>query len=391
MTLETLEPGQDVETEDGVCYRIERRVPLSGRLGNLPFASLSHFDSNLAALLGREPRVAGCAPQEIAFFDTETTGMGGAGTKIFLAGTGWLEPEAGFFKVVQFFMHDYDGEAALLRALHTELSRFRAVATYNGKRFDWPLFQERLILNRLRLPLPHAHYDVLHPTRRLWRRVATNCALVTLEEELLGHRRAHDVPGEEVPFRYFQYLREQNPSLLLDVFEHNRQDILSLAMLTALNHQVVGSVVDGATPQSSSDLEIDWLSVGRLWESLGKHEEAFRAYHRAIESPASDPAAEALLAVASLFKRTGRNVEAVPYWRRCLESPEPSWRLAALEELAKFEEWRAGRPREAKEYTESALALLSEFTTAPETLRERFEIRRERLTRKSTRQTPRFT
>ena len=385
-TLEEIEPGREVLTDDGPCYRIERRVALDGRHGKFPLASLASFPSELAALLGREPRLQGIAPHEIAFFDTETTGLGGAGTKIFLAGLGWLEPDASAFTVVQFFMRDYEGEAALLRALHAELFRFRAVATYNGKRFDWPLLQERLILNRLRLPLPHPHYDVLYPTRRLWRRQTTNCSLVTLESELLGHRRGADVPGEFVPILYFRFLREQDPSLLSLVFSHNRHDIVSLAVLMAVNHAVASSVdSERSAPDGfGAETEVDWLSVGRLWESLKRPDAALRAYSRGHAAPGAAPAAvESLLAAGSLLKRTGRPREALAHWQRCLDSAEPAHRLEALEELAKFEEWRAGRPEEARGYTEEALTLLSRFTSAPAVWRTRFESRRVRLLRKS--------
>ena len=46
---------------------------------------------------------------------------------------------------------------------------------------------------------------------------------------MLGMRRAGDVPGFEIPARYFQFVRSGDARPLAAVLEHNRLDLLSLA------------------------------------------------------------------------------------------------------------------------------------------------------------------
>ena len=55
----------------------------------------------------------------------------------------------------------------------------------------------------------------------------------TLEQTLCGHTREGDVPGFEIPSRYFHFVRTGDARGLAAVTEHNRLDLLSLAMLAA--------------------------------------------------------------------------------------------------------------------------------------------------------------
>jgi hypothetical protein len=57
--------------------------------------------------------------------------------------------------------------------------------------------------------------------------------LSTLERSVLGFHRLGDVPGFEIPARYFQFLRTGDPGLIAGVLDHNRHDLVSLAVITA--------------------------------------------------------------------------------------------------------------------------------------------------------------
>ena len=59
------------------------------------------------------------------------------------------------------------------------------------------------------------------------------CSLQSLERQIVGLRRRGDVPGFEIPARYFQFVRSGDARPLRAVLEHNRLDLLTLAALTA--------------------------------------------------------------------------------------------------------------------------------------------------------------
>jgi hypothetical protein len=76
-------------------------------------------------------------------------------------------------------------------------------------------------MNRLRPPDPRPRVDLLHCARRVFRHRTNGTPLVQLEEEVLGHVRDHDIPGAEIPERYFRFLSCGDGALLNPVLEHN--------------------------------------------------------------------------------------------------------------------------------------------------------------------------
>ena len=75
------------------------------------------------------------------------------------------------------------------------------------------------------------HIDLLHPSRRIFAHRLENARLSTIETHVLGVKREGDVPGFEIPQRYFDWLQQRDGRLLEDVFKHNRLDIVSMASL----------------------------------------------------------------------------------------------------------------------------------------------------------------
>lgn len=267
------------------------------------------------------PILAGCPlPGPLLFLDLETTGLsGGAGTCAFLVGCGWFAPD-GAFLTRQFVLMRSAAEAGMLSAVARELSRAGSLVTFNGKSFDAPLLETRYLYHRLAWPaaaLPHL--DMLHVARRLWKRDeplagGSSCSLTALEQHRLGHRRHGDVPGVEIPGRYFQFVRSGDARPLTAVFEHNRLDLLSLAALTARALDLVRRGSDDASDPREA------LALGWMYARAGDHESARDAYRRVVAmAPASDVRISALRALAVSARRARRFDEAAAYWRQMLE------------------------------------------------------------------------
>jgi tetratricopeptide (TPR) repeat protein len=82
-------------------------------------------------------------------------------------------------------------------------------------------------------PIHAGHLDLLPFVRRVFRHRMTNARLQTVETELLGMERHHDVGGWEIPGRYLDFLRYGLADPLIEVVRHNREDVRSLARLLA--------------------------------------------------------------------------------------------------------------------------------------------------------------
>jgi uncharacterized protein YprB with RNaseH-like and TPR domain len=167
--------------------------------------------------------------EDMIFYDTETTGLSaGAGSLAFLAGFGRFEE--GAFVIDQYFLSDFPGEREFLGHVAGRLDPRKLYVSYNGKAFDRHLLKSRFLMNGMKIDLPE-HFDLLFPSRSLWRSVVGSCSLSSLETSVLGVRRTIDIPGEEIPDVYFQYLRTGEGTRMGAVVEHHRQDILTLVLL----------------------------------------------------------------------------------------------------------------------------------------------------------------
>jgi uncharacterized protein YprB with RNaseH-like and TPR domain len=371
--LEEIVEGMRIENERGEFFLVETAVHLEVRHGDVPLTRFHAIEPSTVSVLTAEPDLEGFDLRRAVFLDTETTGLaGGAGTAAFLIGVGWVDGER--FRVRQYFMRDYHEEAALLHALAEELRRFDRLVTFNGKMFDVPLLEARFRLNRGCFPLASApHLDLLHPARRLWKARLESCRLQSLEASLMGLRRTGDIPGEEIPQVYFDWVRRRDARMLARVFEHNRQDIVSLAALAVVACQWV--------EEGRAEDPRDVFSLARVLERARLYERSEAEYRRALDLGPGPLRGPALLRLAWRAKRAGEHARAAALWAEAGEAGEvEGWR-----ELAMYHEHRT---RDLDE----ALAAIARGTAivGPESHRdvrawhqaEGFERRRQRLMRK---------
>jgi len=290
---------------------------------------------------------------QMLFLDLETTGLaGGAGTYAFLVGCGWFD--GGTFRLRQFFLSDFGAERALLEAVGELAGNLACIVTYNGKTFDLPLLETRFSLQRMATPFAEiAHVDMLHPARRMWRQEEVECRLTYLEQALCGHERESDVPGFEIPSRYFHYVRSGDARPLQVVLEHNRFDIVSLAMLTARAAQLLEEGPAAAMTAREA------FGLGRLYERAGLMDDALASYRRASGAGMGMMRVEALRATALMLRRLRRYEEAAATWRDLLVTPECSLAYAreASEALAVHHEHRARNLEMARDFAVQSLSL----------------------------------
>jgi uncharacterized protein YprB with RNaseH-like and TPR domain len=364
--------GDVVETAHGRHFETEKLYERHRRHGSADIGSLAELPEDLLTAIsgGTTPLTP---PSDWAFLDTETTGLaGGSGTCAFLVGIGRITPEG--FRVRQFFMRDYCEEASLLDAVARHLAPFRVLITYNGRSFDQPLLETRYRLNRSRPPFGKLdHLDLLHGARRLWKLRYESCRLVDLETQVLGFERDGDVPGALIPYLYFEYLRTGRAARLLPVFHHNSIDILTLACLT------------GIVPLAFKDPEnlpfrhgAEIAGIARWLREAGDLEQARTLFRRAIDAGMGDDLMfRTLWDLAALERKLGAEEQAVVMWTD-LAAVRNSFRIPALEELAKHYEHRQKDLGRALETTRAALAFIDVNHEESPALRRR----EQRLTRR---------
>ncbi len=365
--------GTEVATPYGSVFVATHSYDLYRPFGYRCLGELHRVDMGGLSMLAGDDRLTSCTPQDCLFIDIETTGLaGGTGTFAFLIGVGWIEEHAFITRLV--LARDFSEEAAALSLVAGMAHGKKLLVSYNGKAFDLGILAARFILNRLTNPfLDLPHLDLFHPTRRLIGRRLENTRLGTVERAVLGMYRDEDIPSSEIPQRYFRYLTTKDGTLLREVLEHNRYDIVSMALLAAHLNDLIFHGQYAINAESE-----DAIAAARLHACRGNFWMAEQLLHSLLESRCDKLFGECAKELSLIWKRQGKWIEAVGLWKRMLE--KDPFDVFAAEELAKWLEHHQMNFVEAIHIVERAL---KGCTHSDETIRQALRHRLERLMRKA--------
>ncbi|MEK8128594.1 ribonuclease H-like domain-containing protein [Paenibacillus filicis] len=352
--------------------------------GQAHLSSREYSESQAGSHVGTAAILPDTGLEQLLFIDTETTGLGqGAGNVPFMVGIGYFED--GGFVVEQMLIRHPGEEASMLSYLQTRISERPVLISYNGKSFDWPIVNNRFILNRIPLPSePQGHIDFLYPSRSLWKTTLASCRLGQVEEDRLGVLREDDVPGSLAPALYFQYLAERDPAILEGVFRHNEWDILTLVGLAV--H--FGKLLTGET--GFEDVRTfgreEWFRYGKWMDRCGLKEVAMLTMEALAEELTAPECAEAVdselpacvLPLARFLKKSRQYDLAGSLWKLYIQRQGQA-RIASLEpfiELSMYGEHKLKDLELALRYAKEAQDVLWRRQAL-----ERRSIRKEKLQR----------
>ena len=317
----------------------------------------------------------------LMFLDLETTGLfGGAGTQAFLIGCAAIDGTS--IRVRQFLLPGFEHERALLSELQGWARGHGAICTYNGRTFDVPLIETRFLFHRVPCALDGVpHLDMLHPARRMWRQRPlamgtpdpddSSCSLAVLEKQIAGLHRVGDVPGYEIPSRFFNFVRTGDARPLEAVLEHNRLDLISLAALLA---RAIALITLGPSAAMTAQ---EAYGLARVYERGGAYDNAEASLIKTIEFArrvGGEPEvhAEALRRLAWIRRRDRRPYEAAEAWNELAVLPRcaAALRREAKEALAIHHEHRLKDLQAARQH---ALDLLRDGVANPARVQHRLD------------------
>lgn len=336
---------------DGQCAWIrEISYPIQAKHGCYRF---SHLKDSVAAWnktdLKHPLSAKNLAFDDLLFFDTETTGLGGGiGNTIFLIGCGRVLNDQVVIK--QYFLPSPGEEVALYQAFLGDVKELKNLVTYNGKAFDWPQIKTRHTFLRDAVPkLPaFGHFDLLHAARRLWKDTLESNRLSIVEHDILDIDREDDTPGHLVPLYYFEYVKEQNTDIIRGVLEHNEYDILSL--ITLYTH--ISELLLSRSPATPKER----FEIGRWYEYIGAKDQAMACFNRVSESK-NGVGSFAKKHMAGILKQQKRYQEALDIWKQLVEAPT-GYQSDILIEMAKVYEHQYKDPERALECSKRAYQMI---------------------------------
>ena len=367
---------------------------------NLPLPVPSVFPNSLAIAVPdflkycRMP-----VPEDLVFFDLETTGLsGGAGTLAFLGSFGRFR--TGGIVIEQYLLLDYPGEGDFLEALMNEFAKSKSpsnpvlIVSYNGKTFDSQIFKNRCLMNGI-VPPDYFHADLLHPSRRLWKKILPDCSQGTIETAVLGLDRMGDVPGALAPEIWFSFLKTGQTQALTGICDHNIKDIRGLASICLLLAKITSAPIKmlDTCPFDFEALALLWRETARYRSGLrsklpGKHfmpewfsceeEKTTAAILLAEAARRLMPRSLYVLGLDLLKTDTEQGRYLLAKLLSSAVDAADDLKALALRALAMDALYRLRNLGTALEYTESALALPG----IKKSLKEDLEHRKERLNKK---------
>ena len=203
------------------------------------------------------------APEDVLFFDIETTGLSARSAGLYLIGV--LTYTDKNWTLLQYFCEDVADEPAVLQAFFELLRTKKILISYNGDGFDIPFLRHMVEQYGLRTPRPH-HSTALHDRAdcpatdgstiadaaplysfdtvesfdlfKKFRPLKHLLGLPDLKlkscERFLGIDREDRFTGGELIEVYFEWQKTKAPALLDTLLLHNAEDIANLPNLLPL-------------------------------------------------------------------------------------------------------------------------------------------------------------
>ncbi len=190
------------------------------------------IDSTFSAKTESYLQNRGIRPQDVLYFDIETTGLSPERAFVYLIGCAFFQN--GCWTIRQFFAAAPEEEEALLKDFLSFSSSYAHLIHYNGQTFDIPFLKSRCRRYRLTGFDPTAQTD-------LYKRILPYKNALCLPgcrqkqlEEYLGICRKDLYDGGQLIERYFEYVKTGSPEIERILLLHNREDLSGLVRLTAL-------------------------------------------------------------------------------------------------------------------------------------------------------------
>ncbi|MFJ7661536.1 ribonuclease H-like domain-containing protein [Lysinibacillus sp. NPDC097162] len=339
-----------IENDFGIVFKRQVHYPFNYQHGHYQLQSFFDALTKWQSADFEHPYALNMGEQ-VLFFDTETTGLKGVGTQIFLLG--FLELTDHDFVLTQYVLADPGHEAALL--FESRLwQKTATIITYNGKSFDWPQLETRWTLNQKVLPKlrTQRQIDLLHSSKRLWKNDMERMKLKSVEEEKLGFSRIGDIPGYLAPIIYLDAVKSGVPDALMKVLIHNEWDLLSLITLYVHSTNLL---FEEASDESANT----YTNIGKWYADLKKSPQSVNVLEKVTTQFDAREAGNAQFYLAIQFKKNKQFSDAIDAFVASLHFIEPRKKLHALEQLAMLYEHQMKDYKQAINYTLEGIQLIT--------------------------------
>ena len=335
-----------VRTAYGIVFKRTVTYPLHYCHGNYELKQLFAVQKKWDRFNGDHPYKT-TSEETLLFFDTETTGLKGTGTNIFLLG--FLQHVENAFQLTQYILADPANEVAFLLEGNV-WSPEKTVVTYNGKSFDWPQLETRWTLNRQHLPklIQPRHIDLLHSTKRIWKNDLDKMKLTEVEKEKLGFERIGDIPGFLAPVIYLDAVKSGDATSLMKILKHNEWDLLSLITLYIHSSLLLFN-------QSLSESSTTYTNIGKWYGDLKDAVTGTNVLEKVTGQYKSYETGLAYFHLGLQQKKLTDYEKAIQSFEQCISFVNIEYKVKASEQIAILSEHKIKDIEKAAKYTDLSL------------------------------------
>ena len=175
-------------------------------------------------------------PDQLLFFDIETTGLSAEHSRLYLIGCVFYRKNE--WRMIQWFADTEDSERQLLLAFFEYTKDFSRLIHFNGDSFDIPYLQKRCAFLGLDCGFSHmASFDIYKKIKPFKKLLGLENLKQKTVERFLGISREDRFSGGQLIAVYENYLVSQNQNLYHLLTLHNEEDLKGMpAVLPILSY-----------------------------------------------------------------------------------------------------------------------------------------------------------
>ncbi len=166
------------------------------------------------------------------FFDIETTGFSAKNTKIYMIGCLYAKPETGTFHSTQWFLDNYNDEAAMICAFMEFSNSYNTLIHYNGHGFDIPYMESKCKKYNIMLDFSRfLHIDLYKYASRIKNIFKTENLKQKTMQQFFDLNREDIFSGGDLISMYYEYMETHDPRAMAFLILHNYEDIQGMVTL----------------------------------------------------------------------------------------------------------------------------------------------------------------
>jgi len=166
-------------------------------------------------------------PEELLFFDIETTGLSAFDSSIYLIGT--IAMENGTFVFRQWFSESLSDEISILKDFFRYIEPYSTLVTFNGESFDIKYINDTARQYGMHSSLTTKNsFDIYKAVRSVRKQLQLDHCKQKCIEHFLGIDREDVYTGGELIEIYKEYITHPTDRYLKFLLLHNEEDVIGM-------------------------------------------------------------------------------------------------------------------------------------------------------------------